>query len=111
MAPRTIRNWLMQSTGSDILRMACVILDREGFEIVGPVHDALLLECPVNDADDTAKRIKETMERASAIVLGNGKVRVESSIIRYPSRYTDPRGADTWNRVTRLLEGIEGTAS
>jgi hypothetical protein len=91
--------------------MACVLLDREGLELVGPVHDALLLECLVHDADNTANRIKETMERASAIVLGNGKVRVEHSIIRYPDRYTDPRGSDTWNRVTRLLDGIEGSTS
>jgi DNA polymerase I-like protein with 3'-5' exonuclease and polymerase domains len=69
-AARSIRNWPMQSTGSDILRMACVLLERNGLEVVGPVHDAVLLECPVQDADNVAKKVVAVMEQASTYVLG-----------------------------------------
>jgi len=107
-ADRSIRNWPMQSTGSDILRMACVLLERNGLEVVGPVHDAVLLECPANDADNVAKKAVAVMEQASSIVLGAGKVvRVDYDIIRYPERYSDPRGVETWNRITRILDEMD----
>jgi hypothetical protein len=98
----------MQSTGSDILRMACVLLDKSGLEVVGPVHDAVLLECMANDADNVAKKAASIMEQASSYVLGGQRVvRVDYDIIRCPDRYTDPRGVETWNRVTRLLDEMD----
>ena len=107
-AARSIRNWPMQSTGSDILRMACVLLDKSGLEVVGPVHDAVLLECMANDADNVAKKAASIMEQASSYVLGGQRVvRVDYDIIRCPDRYTDPRGVETWNRVTRLLDEMD----
>jgi len=107
-AARSIRNWPMQSTGADILRMASVLLERNELEIVGPVHDAVLLECPVEDADNVAKKAVAVMERASSYVLGEQRVvRVDYEIIRYPDRYSDPRGVETWNRVTRLLDEMD----
>jgi hypothetical protein len=107
-AARSIRNWPMQSTGSDILRMACVLLDRNGVDVVGPVHDAVLLECPADDADNVAKKAVAVMEQASSYVLGERRVvRVDYDIIRHPDRYSDPRGVETWNRVTRLLDEMD----
>jgi hypothetical protein len=111
-AERSIRNWPMQSTGSDILRMACVLLERNGIEVVAPVHDAVLLECSVEDADNVAKKAVAVMEQASSYVLGGQRVvRVEYQIIRYPDRYSDPiRGVETWNKVTRLLDEMDAEA-
>jgi hypothetical protein len=110
-AERSIRNWPMQSTGSDILRMASVLLERNGLEIVGPVHDAVLLECSVDDADNVAKKAVAVMEQASSYVLGEQRiVRVDYEIIRHPDRYSDPRGVETWNRVTRLLDEMDAEA-
>ena len=107
-AARSIRNWPMQSTGSEILRMACVLLDMNGLEVVGPVHDAVLLECEMDDADNVAKKAVAIMEQASTYVLGEQRVvRVDYEIIRYPCRYSDPRGVETWNRVTRLLDEMD----
>jgi DNA polymerase I-like protein with 3'-5' exonuclease and polymerase domains len=107
-ASRSIRNWQMQSTGADILRMASVLLERNEIEVVGPVHDAVLLECSMDDADNVAKKAAAILEQASAYVLGERRVvRVEYDIICYPDRYTDPRGVETWNRVNRLLDEID----
>ena len=107
-ADKSIRNWPMQSTGSDILRMACVLLDMNGLEVIGPVHDAVLLECEMDDAENVAKKAVALMEQASSIVLGEQRVvRVDYEIICYPNRYSDPRGMETWNRVTRLLDEMD----
>jgi len=107
-AARTIRNWPIQSTGSDILRMACVLLERNGVNAVGPVHDAILVECSSDEAEKVAKVVGSLMERASSFVLGEGRsIRVEHKIINHPDRFTDPRGTETWERVTRLTQELE----
>jgi DNA polymerase I len=39
---RSVRNWPIQSTGADILRIACIMAVRHGIKLVAPVHDAVL---------------------------------------------------------------------
>ena len=51
----------------------------------------------------------EHMRRASRIVLnptadGVLELRTDAKIIRYPDRYTDPRGNAIWANVLGLLE-------
>jgi len=45
---RSIRNWPVQATGADILRIACILATRHGIELLAPVHDAVLIEAPVD---------------------------------------------------------------
>ena len=107
-AARSIRNWPVQSAGADILRMSCVLLERNGLEVIGPVHDAVLLECPINNADAVAKKAVAVMEQASSTVLGAGKaIRVDYEITRPPDRFSDSRGVETWERVTRILDEMD----
>jgi len=48
--PRTVRNFPIQSTRSKILHVAGVLAERRGFELVAPIHDALLAEGPLSDS-------------------------------------------------------------
>ena len=55
--------------------------------------------------------LRELMRRASRIVLnatvdGTHELRTDVTIIRYPDRYSDPRGAEIWTNVLRLLAQI-----
>jgi hypothetical protein len=48
------------------------------------------------------------MRRASRIVLNSGltgshELRTDSTIVRYPERYSDKRGAQIWDKVQQLL--------
>jgi len=43
------------------------------------------------------------MAEASRIVLGGFELRTEATLVRYPHRYTDPRGALMWERVLALV--------
>jgi DNA polymerase I-like protein with 3'-5' exonuclease and polymerase domains len=109
-AARSIQNWPMQAHGSDILRMACVLLEAHGMEATAPVHDALLLECDTDKADGVAVEAKDIMETAAVYVLGGGRrIRVDHKIIRYPDRFIDDqgRGTETWNRVNRIMDEME----
>jgi hypothetical protein len=48
------------------------------------------------------------MELASTKVLPGFPVRTEPNIIKYPDRYTDPRGEVVWPQVERLLREAPG---
>jgi hypothetical protein len=112
---RSIRNWSLQSTGADMLRVALVFLDREGLEVIGAVHDATLIECDIEDVEDVTRRAVTAMEDASTVTLGKGArifAECEQSIV-YPDRYRDKRDKDTgtFDRVLRILNEIEGCAA
>jgi hypothetical protein len=105
---RSIRNWPIQATGADILRIACILGTRHGIRLLAPVHDAVLIEAPVERIDADVALMREIMQRASRIVLnadadGRHELRTDYTIVRYPDRYSDPRGAAIWQQMLQLL--------
>jgi DNA polymerase-1 len=103
---RTLRNFPMQAHGSDILRVACVLLDRYGIEVIATVHDAVLIEADIGNIDQAVALTKAAMQAASRIVLDGFELRVEAKVVRYPNRYTDKRGTRMWETVNALLSDI-----
>ena len=103
--PRSILNWPMQSTGADILRLSCVRLMEAGVKICAPVHDAILIEAPLDALDHQVELARKVMERACRDVLGGRACRVDAEIIGSPNRYMDKkRGVGMWNTVMRSIE-------
>ena len=105
---RSICNWPVQSTGADILRIACIMAARRGIKLLAPVHDAVLIEAPIERIEADVALMREIMRRASRIVLnatadGQHELRTDVEIVAYPQRYCDKRGAEIWNRVLALL--------
>ena len=90
------------------MRIACIWAARHGLALCAPVHDALLIEAPIERIDADVALLKDIMRRASRVVLnatadGTYELRTDATIIRYPDRYTDKRGTEMWERVLRLL--------
>jgi DNA polymerase I-like protein with 3'-5' exonuclease and polymerase domains len=105
---RTINNFPSQATGAEILRVACILLMENGIKILAPVHDAMLIECDEEKAEASIKLTQKLMSDASEIVLGVGnRIKTEADVIKYPDRYSDPRGIETWNKVLRIVEEIK----
>jgi DNA polymerase-1 len=105
---RSMMNWPVQSTGADILRIAVIMAHRRRLGLRAPVHDALLLEADDERIDADVSTLQECMRRASRIVLsptpeGTFELRTDATIVRYPERYTDPRGTEMWTNVLDLL--------
>jgi DNA polymerase-1 len=105
---RSIRNWPVQAAGADILRIACILATRHGIKLLAPVHDAVLIEAPIDRIESDVALMREIMRRASRIVLnadaaGTHELRTDAKIIRHPERYSDSRGAGIWDRVLQLL--------
>jgi DNA polymerase-1 len=104
---RSIRNWPIQSHGAEILRVACILADRVGVELLFPMHDAVMVEAPIANIDHAIALTRECMRRASRIVLDGFELRTEAKVFRYPDRYReeDERAAEVWQR-THLAEAV-----
>jgi len=105
---RSIRNWPIQATGADILRISCILAARHGIKLLAPVHDAVLIEAPLERIEADVALMREIMRRASRIVLnddasGTHELRTDANIVRHPDRYTDKRGKEIWDYVLKHL--------
>jgi hypothetical protein len=101
--PRSIRNFMMQAHGAELLRLSCCMATEAGLNLCGPLHDAIFLESPVERIEEDVERLKLFMQTASRIVLGGFECRVEAKIFEYPKRYRDKRGVKMWNTVMDLI--------
>lgn len=103
--PRSLLNWPMQANGAEMMRLACCQLTEQGIMVCCPVHDALLVEGPIDQIDEIIAATQTAMERASELVLGKGFViKTDVEIVRYPDRYADEAGVEMWDRVMAILE-------
>ena len=95
------------------LRIACIMATRRGIKLLAPVHDAVLIEAPIERIEADVALMREIMRRASRIVLnatadGQHELRTDVKIVAYPQRYSDKRGAEIWHRVLAVAGGGAG---
>jgi DNA polymerase I len=114
--PTTLMNFPMQANGAEILRLACCLGIERGIRICAPIHDAILIEAPLERLEADIATMREAMAEASRTVLGGFELITECpdggdflQIIRYPQRYMDERGGEMWNTVTRLAAERQAT--
>jgi DNA polymerase-1 len=105
--PRTVRNFPIQSTASEILHVACVLAERRGVRVIAPIHDALLAEGPLDQAEELAAELDRAMGDASSIILRGYRLPTDRQLIRPGERYHDDRGATMWGTVCKLLSKLE----
>ena len=108
VTPRTLMNFPMQANGAEMLRLACIFATQAGVRVCAPVHDALLIEAPIDDLDRAIHETQAAMARASSHVLGGLELRSDVDRIVYPQRYEDGRGTKMWSTVMRLLRELNG---
>lgn len=101
--PRTVRNFPIQGTGSEVLHAACVIAERRGLRIVAPVHDAIMIEAPIGQVNEASAALERVMRDAAALVLRGYELPTEAQIIRPGERYYDDRGEEMWKTVEDLV--------
>jgi DNA polymerase-1 len=58
-------NFRVQSAASDLTMLAATLIHREGYEIVGYIHDSVILEVDEAGAERAAVEIKDIMERVT----------------------------------------------
>ena len=100
---RSLRNFPMQANGAEMLRLACCLVTERGIRLCAPVHDALLIEAPIDRIDETVADVQHQMAEASRVVLGGFALRSDAMLIPHPERYADSRGAQMWQTVWDLV--------
>lgn len=108
---RSLRNFPMQGNGAEMLRLACCFATERGIRVCAPVHDALLIEAPMDELDASVAATQQAMADASAIVLEGFKLRSEAKLVRYPDRYQDQRGQRMWQTAWQIINEMSTTAT
>lgn len=107
--PRSLRNFPVQGAGAEMMRIAAFLATERGVAVCGVVHDAFVVEAPLHDIEMTVAAMQQAMSDASAIVLRGFRLRSDARIIRYPERYSDPRGERMWSTVMQVLASLAAT--
>ena len=80
-AMRAAVNMPFQGTAADIMKMAMVAIDKKlvgnNCKMLLQIHDSVLVECPADEAESTAKLLKETMENVVKLPV---KLTVDTAI-------------------------------
>jgi hypothetical protein len=103
---RSIQNWPIQSHGAEMMRAVMIAATEVGLNVCAPIHDAFLLQAPIEDIEKDTAALRAIMEAAGTAVVGV-PVDTDKKIIRPPERYVDDRGIAMWNKVMGLLEMVE----
>ena len=99
-----MRNWPVQSAGADMLRVAMIALEDAGIETLAPIHDACLIQAPLDQINDTVAEARAIMGRVSEQMLGGLHLGVDADLVCWPDRYVDGRGERLWTEIMELLE-------
>lgn len=102
--PRTLQNWPMQAHGAEILRLAICLCLENNIKVIAPIHDAILIEAPIERIEKDARKAQFLMTKASEYVV-NYPIQTDVKIIRYPDHYSDPRGDLMWKSVWGVING------
>lgn len=104
---KSLRNFPIQACGAEMLQIACVLLNRAGILVCAPIHDAILIESPLNKLNADVDKTQQLMREASRIVLGGFELSTDVQIVRYPDRLLHEHGIARWNSAMKLINEHE----
>ncbi len=98
----SIGNFLVQSTGAEILRLAITALEERGHKVVAPVHDAVLVEMEEQGHEQELEAIRAVMKRAGRVVTGV-TIRTDAELVAPLDHFEDGRGREMWEAIGGLV--------
>jgi DNA polymerase-1 len=107
--PRMLRNFPMQGNGAEMLRLACCLATEKGVKVCAPVHDAILIEAPLDELEAAVDQAQAAMTEASELVLSGFRLRSEAKVIRHPERFVDERGKQMWKMVFSIIRDLSAS--
>ena len=79
----------------------------EGLALCATVHDAVLIEAPIDRINLDVEAAKSCWRRASEIVLDGFGLDADSKTVCYPDVYHDGDGEEMWTRLLNILDELE----
>jgi DNA polymerase-1 len=102
---RSIKNYPMQGTGSNILRRACAGLTTAGVELIGTNHDSVMVQAPIAEIDGKVKLAEQIMIASSRKLLGGHACRVDiEQVIKYPEHWSPDAGRELYLQLIGVCE-------
>lgn len=102
-----LSNFPMQAACAEIMRLATSFMVDEGLALCATVHDAVLIEAPIERIKADVETAKRCWARASRIVLYGFELDADAKIVRFPDVYHDEDGEEMWDRIIGILDEIE----
>ena len=107
---RSVGNFFVQANSAEIMHLGAILAVEAGVPVVAIVHDAFLIEAPIEDMGRQVGKLKECMDEASRVVLDDFVLGVDGHTpdkwVLFPDRYLDERGEDFWKEVQPSLEAL-----
>ena len=104
MSTPSLKNFPMQSNGAEMLRLATIFAHEMGVDICALVHDAILIEAPIEHINEHISVAQEAMARASELVLDGFRLQSDVKIVRFPDRFHEKSGEAFWHTVQECLK-------
>lgn len=105
--PRTLMNFMIQSSAGDAMRLAAIEAAETGIRVCCSVHDSFWVLCPIEEIESTTARMVEIMRCGGRAITGGPTIEVEvTHLVEAPECLGDVRGvgaAPMWDEVTELL--------
>ena len=103
--PASVGNFPVQGNGAEMLRLAIIKMQEIDIQVAAPIHDAVLIEGSIEQADKTVQLAQSCMREASKMVLFGFELDSEAEVVAFPNRYMDKeRGKGFWNTVMELTD-------
>jgi DNA polymerase-1 len=102
---RTICNFPLQGNASEQLRLSVIYAVENGIRVVGTLHDALLVECPIHNVEAIAVQTQNALKMASEDVLGGPSLWADVKVILPPNHFAGDTPNDIWDIVCEVLKG------
>jgi hypothetical protein len=105
--PRSVANFAIQGTGSDLMRLAVIYLTRNKTPLLVSVHDGFLFEVPEDRLAQTRAAIDDALGRAVQQLLPGAAMRWK--VKECWDRYEDDDGRPLWQLVSPLLTSSQSS--
>jgi len=106
----SLKNFLIQGTGAEMLRLACCLAYERGIDVIAPLHDSIMIQAPTEDIHAAATAMQVCMDEASAAVLHGVVGGVEIEFAVHPQRYAvEPEDEAMFRQIVGILEDVETT--
>jgi DNA polymerase I-like protein with 3'-5' exonuclease and polymerase domains len=113
---RSLGNFPVQGSGSDVLRATCINLYRAGIRVAAPVHDAVFVRCKISEIPEVEAKTRAIMIASAEEVLQCGvPIRVDSLRVLHPEHFPvdlegekPVSGAKLWKLIEQKYFGPLG---
>jgi hypothetical protein len=102
---RTLMNWLMQSSGSEILWAAVSVLVRHGFTICATAHDSVYFLMPLDGLAEQIALARELMSSVTLPFTGGYPIPTKPKVVLPGERLLDRETGPVWDRLIGLARG------